>query len=405
MSDQNSVLAETFRNECETIADWWVAHAIDEHHGGFHGEIDEHNQPVAGAGKSIILNCRILWFFSRVARFIPKPEYHFVATRAFQYLMSRFWDVDFGGVYWMLDAEGCAVDVRKHAYAQAFAVYGLSAYYDLTDDESALITAVACFELLEKHVRDGQYGGYFEARSREWGLIEDVRLSEKEDNSPKTMNTHLHVLEAYTALNASLGMESRHKPEVETALSNLLSVFCSYIVNCDSGHTRLFLSERWADRSKAYSFGHDIEASWLITDAIRSLSPSQSAAEHYWRQVRVLGRVAMRDGIRPNGSMAEEFLWPEQAFSRGSWWVQAEAMVGLANMWAIGEGQEYLDASLKIWEHIQLNFIDRTGGEWFWYSRGDREATERAYKAGAWKGPYHNGRAMMQMFKLLRSDV
>ncbi len=395
--------ATKFRQEYLAIADWWIKYAIDTVHGGFYGEVGQDNSPRAGADKGVILNCRILWFFSELARIEPVPAYWEAAQRAYQYLIKHFWDREYGGVFWMVDSAGNLVDGRKHSYAQAFFIYGLSAYYGLTGDESVLNTALQNYRLLERHALDRENNGYFEAASRTWGKLLDVRLSEKEDNFPKTMNTHLHILEGYTALHNAASLQQERQSAIAPALRNILEIYCERIVDMDSGHTRMFFSEDWADRSNAYSFGHDIESSWLIHKAVKSLRGQYPQVLQYMEHVKRLASVACAEGILGNGAMGDVYDWNSRSFTRSCWWVQAEAMVGLANMWALGAGENYLEASLKVWEHIQESFIDKDSGEWYWSSRHEAGAAAE-YKAGAWKAPYHNGRATMLMYRILRGE-
>lgn len=404
-----------FKNECYAIADWWLEHAIDSDNGGFYGAISFDNTPDKTAEKSIILNARILWFLSEAAQFVQgcddgrKQAYSAGAHRVYQYVVDRFVDSENGGVLWLLDAKGKVVDGRKHTYAQGFAIYAFSAYYDLTGNQQAIDLAMQCFELIELHAKDNEFGGHFEARSQTWGHLEDIRLSEKEDNSPKTMNTNLHVLEAYTGLHNTIvshagTVSSAQEDKVRTALAASLQVLCDHVVNMETGHTNMFMSEAWQDHSRRFSFGHDIESSWLIYKAIKSLHGTKDAADHYMAQVRRLGEVAANDGLRDNGSMADEYEFENKVFCDNSWWVQAEAMVGLATMWSIGEGEGYKVSALKVWQYVQDNFMDHENGEWFWFSKQDQAPEESEYKVGPWKGPYHTGRAMMQMHHLFANE-
>ncbi len=398
---------QAFKDECFNIADWWLAHALDHENGGFYGAVSFDNVPDKTAHKSIILNSRILWFFSVAAQFAADDDerrhrYNKAATRIFQYLVDHFIDSEYGGVYWMLDAKGQLLDGKKHTYAQGFSIYAFSAYYDLTQNQQALDLAVQCFELIELHAKDNDFGGHFEARSQNWGHLEDISLSEKEDNSPKTMNTNLHVLEAYTGLHSTVRDMPQLSSTVAEALATSLQVFCDKVVNIETGHTKMFMNEQWLDHSQAYSFGHDIESSWLIFKAIKSLRGTAYEAEQYIRHVKMLGAIAYNDGLQADGSMGDEYEINTQKFAKSSWWAQAEAMVGLATMWRLGEGDKYKEAALRVWVFACDNFIDHTHGEWFWYSKKHQQPEVSEYKVGPWKAPYHTGRAMMQMYELLK---
>lgn len=389
-----------FREEAHSIADWWLNHAQDQQYGGFYGQIAWNNQPKADAEKCIILNARILWFFSEFARFSPEPRFRAAAQRAYDYVVNRFVDQHHGGVVWMLNARGHIADDRKQVYGQAFAIYGLCAYYDLTKEPKALDLALQLFGLLQGQAVDADHGGYFEAFSRSWGPLQDIRLSEKEDNSPKTMNTHLHILEAYTALFKSVKAVGGHQQEavVGQALRDVLKVYCERIVDLESGHVRMFMENDWRDRSLAYSFGHDIESSWLIEKALVSL---ETANPRYFAAVTRLAEVALRDGIQADGVMGDEYHFATGTFGRSAWWVQAEAMVGFTQRWAHEGGDDYLQVVQGIWQQLRSRYKDVTYGEWHWFSTRDVPPERSEYKVGAWKAPYHSGRAMMMMCQLL----
>lgn len=396
-----SQLASEFMAECNAIADWWLANTYDGENGGFWGEVGYNNVPKRDAPKSIILNTRILWFFSTLAGQTARAAHGEAAGRAYRYLREHFFDRNHGGVYWMLNASGEVLDGRKHTYAQAFAIYAFSAYYEFSGDEESLGLALTCFDMLKMHAHDQHHGGYFEAYTREWEALEDVRLSEKEDNSPKTMNTALHVLEAFSGLCRALPASHERRGEICSALADILAVYCERVVDMESGHLRMFMSEDWLDHSHAFSFGHDIESSWLIDKAVDIVAPHYPTAERYRVQVHRLAEVALRDGLLPDGGMADEYDLASGRFSRSAWWVQAEAMVGFANMWAHGGEVRYLDAALSVWRHVQQFYLDREHGEWLWYSRYDVAPELNEYKIGRWKAPYHNGRAMLLMHQLL----
>lgn len=393
---------ELFRAECCAIADWWLRYAVDKKNGGFYGEVSYCNEPNPDADKCIILNARVLWFFSAAAKFTGRQDYRDAAEASFAYIDKHFVDREYGGVLWMVDAKGDMVDGRKHTYAQAFAVYAFSAFYDLCGRQEVLQLALDCFALLEKHARDDMFGGYLEGFTQSWGVLDDVRLSLKEDNSPKTMNTNLHVLEAYTALHESVQGHPAHAGRVASALADELRVFCDHIVDLDSGHVRMFMDEQWGDRSTHHSFGHDIESSWLIQKAMHSLEKiPHFEVDRFQHHVDRLARTCLEQGVNANGSVVDERDITSGHCTKSAWWVQAEAMVGFANMWNHGAGEPYLDAVMHIWAHVQEHYIDSDYGEWHWYAKYDVTPENSDYKVGPWKAPYHSGRAMMQVYQLL----
>ncbi|WP_424273018.1 AGE family epimerase/isomerase, partial [Eudoraea sp.] len=184
--------------ELENILNFWQLNTIDSSYGGFYGRRDHFNKLIPKAEKGIILNTRILWSFSAAGNFYGNTQYLEICKRAFSYLKDKFKDEEYGGVYWMVDYKGSPSITRKQTYAQAFTIYSLSEYYKYSLNRVALDWAMEIFYQLEKVALDVNLGGYIESFKRDWKPIEDMRLSEKDLNASKTMNTHLHILEAYT---------------------------------------------------------------------------------------------------------------------------------------------------------------------------------------------------------------
>lgn len=391
-----SDLKNAFESELYAIADWWVDNTVDEIHGGFVGEMSVDNKVNATADKGIILNTRILWFFSEAALFTGNKRYTQMAERAYTYIVDHFLDTEHGGVFWALDYRGNVVNNRKQVYAQAFAIYGLSAYYKLTKQADVLAQAHAIFELIEANAQDENHQGYLEAFSNTWGRLDDMRLSEKDLNSPKSMNTHLHILEAYTALHIAAP-----NPKVSAAIKHCLGLFDRYIINKANWHLRMFQDMDWEDVSTSYSYGHDIECSWLMWEAVESLE-SEELHAHYKPAVIALAETCLEQGIGKHSEVLDAYNFETQALvDERVWWVQAEALVGFLNAYHLTGEQRYIDAALNVWEFINSYQKDSVGGEWHWLSRLDLPHTGDC-KMGPWKAPYHNGRAMMESIKLVQ---
>lgn len=386
-----------FKQELSAIGGWWIAHSIDYEQGGFYGEIRPDNTPVKNASKGIVLNTRILWFFSEVAVAIDDSAYRVAATRAYDYLVNHFIDRELGGVYWELDASGNPLNTKKQTYAQAFAIYALCSYYRLTSDENALAQALDCFALLEEKTRDQINEGYFEAFTRSWGKIEDVRLSDKDLNFPKSMNTHLHVLEAYTSL-------YKLKPTkiIEQALRYNIDCFDRYLIDKNTWHLRMFMNDDWQDFSPGFTYGHDIESSWLLTKALDSLGDPQVTSK-LTEAVLKLAEVILQEAMGEYGEVLDGFDFSAQKkITERVWWVQAEALVGFLNAYKISGESAYLVAVENVWKFIKNYHLDKKNGEWLWLSTLDKDHGEETYKVGSWKGPYHNGRAMLEAMRFLK---
>ncbi|MDO3383212.1 AGE family epimerase/isomerase [Gilvimarinus algae] len=396
----NAISACNFAGECRAelgrIARWWLDLAQDPAQGGFYGEIDDDGRPNTAAEKGVVLNTRILWFFSEAALFTGEADYRRAAERAYRYLREYFFDAEYGGYYWSLRANGQLASGKKQVYAQAFAIYALCAYYQLTGEGSVLQEALDCFELIEARCVDRAGEGYLEAYTREWGEIDDVRLSEKDLNFPKTMNTHLHVLEAYTSL------YQVHKGErVARALGYTIDLFDRYMIDRDSYHLRSFMDADWSDHSPAFTYGHDIECAWLLCKALSALGDAERS-ERLGPDILQLARTCQSEAI---GSLGEVLDGRDKrsAHVHGEriWWVQAEAMVGFLVAWSVSDETAFYASAANVWNFIKTYQIDKERGEWLWHSRLDAPDGARDYKAGFWKGPYHNGRAMIEAIRLL----
>lgn len=365
----------------------------DHEQGGFYGRIDGAGNLHRDADKSVILHTRILWTFSAGARLTGNEEYRALADRAFQYLLEYFWDPEAGGVYWMLDFKGNPAQDKKQLYAQAFAMYALTEYYRLSANTQALDKAKTLFGMMEKHSRDRMRGGYLEAFGRDWQPIADLRLSDKDANEAKTMNTHLHVLEAYTNL-------YRVAPTTATAaaLKALILLFLEKFIDPHNGHLNLFFDEDWNLKSKEISFGHDIEASWLLCEAAEVLG-NTSLLKKAKNAAVLIADTTLREGVDETDGGMFYAAHADRTISHPNkdWWPQAEAVVGFLNAWKISGETHFLSAAQRSWHFIDDKLIDRVHGEWFWALNAEGQPDVLNDKAGPWKCPYHNGRACLEI--------
>jgi len=381
-----------FRTELEgNILRFWTEKMVDEVHGGFYGAIDGRNQLLPKANKGAVMNARVLWTFSAAYRILENRRYLELAQRAFAYIKDYFIDEVQGGVFWELDYLGAPVNTKKQTYAQAFALYGVSEYYRVTGNEEALDLSIRLFDTIET-CRDEQSRGYWEAFTADWQPIADMRLSEKDENEAKTMNTHLHVLEAYTNL-----IRVWPDERVLSAQRDLVRVFVDDILNSETGHLQLFFDREWNTKGNIVSYGHDIEAAWLLWDAVTVLEDI-SLQEAVRPIVRRIAEVASK-GILADGSMAYE-LKNGQLDRERHWWVQAEAVVGYQYMANIFDDQVSKQRSETLWSYIKQQIIDKEHGEWYWSRLEDGAVNKGEDKAGFWKCPYHNGRMCMEMMTL-----
>jgi cellobiose epimerase len=380
----------------KNILPFWMDNVIDKKNGGFYNSITNDLKLDESADKGCILNSRILWTFSSAYRMFGDEKYLETAKIAYKYMLDFFWDDQYSGVYMVVDCKGNPIVARKQIYNLAFAIYGLAEYYRAVCINESLEKAIELFNLIEKHSFDSVNGGYIEAVTRDWKPLEDLRLSSKDANEKKSMNTHLHVLEAYTNL-YRVWKDERLKERVR----GLLEIMLEKVLDSSSGHFILFFDEFYNPKSNITSYGHDIEGSWLMCEAANLLDDEDIKRTTYAKA------LIMAEGTLSEG-MDLEFggLFSEAEHSRRSddtkvWWVQCEAMVGFLNAYLIGGKSSYCEEANGIWNFCKKYLIDRKYGEWFWRTTRDGKVFEEHLKVEPWKCPYHNGRACMELIDRL----
>lgn len=377
------------------ILPFWIAHAVCRG-GGFVGSLTNSLESDAWAERGALLTSRILWTYAAAYGRYRDPAYLAMADRAYDDLTGRFEDPQDGGFFWSLSADGKVLRDRKQVYGQAFAIYALSEYHAVTGHAEPLERAIAVHRLIEEHARDGGHGGYLEAFSRAWEPIADVRLSAVDLNEPKSQNTHLHILEAYTRL-----VELWPDAGLRAALAGLVDIMFTRIVDPASGHLGLFFAMDWTLRSDRISYGHDIEASWLLTRAAEVLGDAGLEARARSLAVRI-AEVALAEGIDADGAVFNEGGPEGLSNTNKEWWPQAEAVVGFLNAYGLSKEERFLEAAFRAWDFIEERLVDRVNGEWFRGVTRDGRVLEDEFKVSFWKCPYHNGRAGMEAPRRLR---
>ena len=371
----------------ENILAYWLR-LRDTKRGGFYGQVTGEEILVPDAPRGAILNARILWSFASAYRVLKTKDYLEAAEEAKRYIEAHFIDREQGGCYWSVTADGKPLDTHKQFYAQAFMLYAFSEYIRATGDESARPIAESFFRVLEQYGRDRQYGGYVEAASRDWQPLTDMRLSDKDENTVKSQNTNLHVLEAYTNY-----YRIAPTSEVREALLSLINTMQERVI-LPSGHLGLFFDEQWQPTSAQFSAGHDIECSWLLKEAADVLGIDCD------NTVRQLAQAAQED-LHDDGSIGER-----------TWWEEAEAVVGFVNMWQHildkrqktkdkSRAEEYWRLAERTYGYILDKLIDKEHGEWFWEILPDGTPNRKEDKAGFWKCPYHNSRMCYELIERL----
>lgn len=371
------------------ILPFWMS-LKDETHGGYYGLVDFDLQVDRQAEKGCILNSRILWFFSEAAMLTGRADAAACARHVYQWFEDHCFDRENGGVYWSCDALGRPLDTTKHTYNQAFAIYALSAYYRLTGQQAALDRALELFRLIESRCTDAE--GYLEAFTVDWKPESNEKLSENGVMADKTMNTLLHVFEGYAGL-----YQASRDPAVGQAMRRILGIYAGKVYSPALHRQLVFFDKHYNSIIDLYSYGHDIESSWLIdwgcallgdaalTARIGAIDSdlAHSVYQHAYRDHSLLNECER--GVDDTTRV---------------WWVQAEAVLGFVNEYEKSGGEAYAAAAADIWHYITDKLVDkRPGGKWFWSVDASGVPASRQPIVEPWKCPYHNGRMCMELIR------
>ncbi len=402
---------DIFKKELhENILSFWIKHGQEKNGSGFYGAVDLKGNPISGAAKTSVLNARILWTFAEAAKNFKNEKYGEVADKAFKVVASNFSDKTNGGYYMSIDAKNRPLDTIKHTYAQAFVLYALSKYYELCPTPQLFQEIKTYFNFLENKTKDAEFPGYGEAFTRDWQPFSENRMAD--NNEPRSMNTHLHILEAYAAYYKVSKDEFAGKQ-----LKELLLLFMNKIIR-PSGHLGIFYDKNFneTETSKAIcSFGHDIEASWLLWEAAEILNDTEILEKMKPLSIKMLDAVDRVGVDKDGGLFLESTRFGSHVRTNKHWWPQAETIVAFMNGFELTLNAKYWKKLKQSWKFIDGHLIDHKNGEWFTkvnrlgipyivepkndpspYYRND-------WKIDPWKAPYHNGRAMMELIKRIEN--
>ena len=394
----------------DNILSYWSKYGIEKDGNGFYPAVDLDNNPVLTANKTSVLNARILWTFAAAAKLYPGKGYEEIARKAYRVVTIDFADQEFGGFFMEISSSNKIVNDVKHTYAQAFVIYSLCKYYEFNPTEEVMKGIREFFYFLDGKTKDPENPGYLESFTRDWEPYEENRMAD--NNEPKSMNTHLHMLEAYAAV-----YKVWKDDLVKQRLTGLLEIFIKQIIR-ETGHLGIFFSSDFTETESSRgicSFGHDIEASWLIWEAAEILGDKE-IKEKTKPLIRKMADAVLRVGVDNDGGLfLESTRFGSHVRTNKHWWLQAENLVGFMNMFQLTGDEKYWNTVKLSWNFITRYVIDHEGGEWFTkvnrlglpylvepandpspYYRNDR-------KIDPWKCPYHNGRAMMEMIERIEN--
>ncbi len=349
-----ALAADAQRELRGNILPFWLKYTRNPANGGYYGLIDAHMRVHADAPRGALLTSRILWTFSKAYETCHDPEYLAMARWAYRDLTEHFFDPRHGGLYWTIAADGKPADTHKQVYGQVFGIYGLAEYYAATGDRGALNRAIGLYRLMERRCRDRVNGGYFDSFDREW-RVSAVNLL---GPGPKTQNSHIHILEAYTNL-----LRVWPDPGLRRSERKLIDLILTRILNPQTHHLILYQLADWTPVSDAISYGHDIELSWLITEAARVLG--DPALEARVRPIALaIAATTLAQGVDKDGGIIDEASPQGYTDTHKDWWQQAEAVTGFLNAYQLSGEPRYLAASRRSWGYIQAHFVDRVHGDW-----------------------------------------
>lgn len=374
----------------KVIIPFWKA-LRDEEYGGYYGYMDFEGNVDRKAVKGCILNSRITWFFANAYKLLGGESLLAEAKHGYEFLKSGCIDRKDGGVFWSLAYDKEPVDTTKHTYNQAFSIYALSSYYEVTKDEESLRFADEIYRLIEEKCRDD--GGYLEAFDREFHPVSNEKLSENGVIAVRTMNTLLHVMEAYTEYYRVTG-----RMDVKEKLLWILDTVADKLYNPVKRRQEVFFDSDYNSLIDLHSYGHDIEAAWLIDRCVEVLGDKE-----YQRKMAPVTKALTEqvyqsafDGHSLSNECEKGVVDTDRV-----WWVQAEAVVGFLNGYEKDRTkQEYLEAARDIWKYIDTYLVDkRPGHEWFWLLDKAGNPYHEKPIVEPWKCPYHNGRMCLEVIR------
>ena len=390
-SRTDKFLEEVRENLTSCILPYWLK--LKDPRGGYYGEVAADGTVLYDAPRGVILNARIIWSFAAAYQALHETSYLVAAVHARDYFLEHFCDHKYGGVYWSVDAEGERLDTKKQLYAQGFAIYGLSELYKVTRDDEVLKNAVNLYKVVETYFADKENGGYMEALARDFSPLEDMSLSAHDINADKTMNSHLHILEAYANLYQVWPDE-----ELKGAVERLLDIIGTKVMATD-GHLQLYFTRDWSVMPGGVSYGHDIETSWLALECAFALK-DLDIVNRVRPWALAMGKAG-NEGLLADGSLRYEKLLDGSFDDSRQWWVQAETVVGNLWLWKYHSDPQGAERALAAWGYIRDHLVDREAGEWWWAVLPDGSLDLSQPKAGFWKCPYHNTRMCLQVLSLV----
>ena len=421
-AQSESALHRSLDSAWNSLLTVWYPRALDTVYGGYRANFEYDWQPSPQQDKMIVTQARHLWTTTQAARQYPEqPLYARAAQHGFEFLRDHLWNKKYGGFYWIVDQKGIplpsATNELMRTYGQAFGIYALAAYARYRRDEESLALAQQAFAWLDEHAHDDTYGGYVATLTEEGNPLD--QLSGSSGQLPpqafyKDQNTSIHLLEAFTEL-----YRIWPDPHLRHRLHEMLSLVRDTMVT-DVGYLRLYFLPDWTPvsyrdssehlREANYaldhvSFGHDIETAFLLLEASEALYGDADDTTHYVAKQLVDHTLAFgfdpkRSGIYDRGYYLPDSTSVTIIDDKKAWWAQAE---GLNTLYLYAQlhpqNPVYRRAFDLLWHYTKTFVMDAEYGGWYEAGIDTYPAARKKPKGQAWKGNYHNGRALMRLLE------
>ena len=390
------------------VIDVWFPRSVDHEHGGFHTHFTRDWRWAPGDGKFSVMQGRMTWVAAQIAMRDSqrKSEFLPIVQQGVSYLENVMWDKQDGGFFWGLDDDGHitpAFTDGKHLYGISFCIYGLAAAYEATGDPEALALAKKAYRWTDRHAHDSVHGGYHEWLARDGTPVQPHAPSGQVAAGPigplgfKSMNTHIHLLEAFTGL-----YKVWPNPALRARLEEMLAIVRDKIC-VEPGAMNLFFTADWHAIPDLDSYGHDVETAYLLleTDELlhRKASPrTERMARMLVEHALAYGWDATNGGFFQDGPTAGK-----PANTQKEWWVQVEGLNALLIMHQRYGRQDpvYFQRFLEQWNFIKNHTIDAEYHGLYNLTQADGTPITQD-KGSIWKGGYHDGRAFWNVTKRLR---
>ncbi|HZP17400.1 MAG TPA: AGE family epimerase/isomerase [Terriglobales bacterium] len=393
----------------EDVLDAWFPRAIDGQNGGFTSTFSRDWKPGRSQGKFSVFQGRMTWISAEAAMRRPELKERFaaIAERGVEFLTNVLWDKKYGGFFWGVDDRGEISPLYtdgKELYGESFAIYGAAAAYQGTHDPKALALAQNGFRWIDEHAHDARNGGYFEWLTREGKAVQDDGgVSAKTVPAGgfligyKSMNTHIHLLEALSQL-----YEVWKDPIVRQRLEELLELVRDRIC-VQPGVMNLFFTNDWRPIPGHDSYGHDVETAYLMLEAEDVLGKAHDPKTERMARMLVDHALAYGWDDRMGGFYGEGTTFGKAENLQKDWWVQMEGLNSLLLMHEKygDETDLYFKKFLKQWDFIKNYQRDRQY-HGIYPSIGADGIPVSTEKGQIWKAAYHDGRALLNVSERLR---